>query len=148
MFMKIKTNNADSIVIGVPTDVAAESLPQLIAMFENNAVFVRKLWGAPYEVIEPSIEIILGDKVVSSDSEHTLAVTSHNAVLDNNFSIYQPSLRADYSKALDKKEKENAKLRAEVNYLTNEIASLKESLQNLQNNCCSKQSTEPKGNFT
>ena len=131
MFMKIKTNNADSIVIGVPTDVAAESLPQLIAMFENNAVFVRKLWGAPYEVVEPKIEIILGDKVVSSDSEHALAVTSHEAVLDNKFSIHKPSLRADYTTALDKKEKENAKLRAEVNYLKNEITSLKEKLAEL-----------------
>lgn len=134
MFMKIDTRNANYIVISVPSETSATSLPQLINMFEHNAVFVQQSWSAPHTVVEPKIEIMLGDTLLTDNGEHSMFVTKSDCVLDEQFVIYDPQVRADYVKALDKKEKENTKLRAEVNYLNNELNSLKEQLAALQDN--------------
>lgn len=121
MFAKIKTEGATHILIHVPGDAAAKSLPALAAMLEENAVFIRDGYSK-YDIVEPKMEIVLGNKVTLESYEgEALTVAAGGSVIDDGFEIATPDVLASNRKGIEKKNAEIAKLRAELAFVKSQL---------------------------
>lgn len=131
MFALIETKGATHIAIYVPHEKAAESLPAIARMLEENAKFVKIGWRE-IDMAVPEMSIILGDKYTIKDSEGVeLLITASPEVIGYEFEIATPQAFIDNKKALAKKEEEISRLRKEVDYKNSELNTLKERIEAL-----------------
>ena len=131
MFALIETKGATHIAIYIPGNSAAESLPVLARMLEENAKFIKIGWHE-FGVAVPEMSIILGDKYTLKDSEGVeLTIAASSEVVDKDFAIATPQAFLDNRKALAKKEEENSRLRKELEFKNSELSSLKEKIETL-----------------
>lgn len=129
MFAKIKTEGATHILIYIPGDAAAASLPVLAAMLESNAVFIRDGYSK-YDVVEPKMEIVLGNKFTLENYEgEALTVQAGGEVIDDDFEIATPDVLTSNRKGIEKKNAEIAKLRAELAFVKSQLAEQEKAAQ-------------------
>ena len=131
MFALIETKGATHIAIYIPGNLAAESLPALARMLEENAKFIKIGWRE-IDMAVPEMSIILGDKYTLKDSEGVeLTIAASSEVVDKDFAIATPQVFLDNKKALAKKEEENSRLRKELEFKNSELSGLKEKIEEL-----------------
>ena len=131
MFALIKTNNASHIAIHIPTDTAAESLPQLVKMLENNAVFIHQSWNET-NIVRPEITITLGETYYTEKDGIELHITPKDYVIDTTFEIATPEVLTSNRKMLSKKDAEINKLRTEVSHLKNALENAQHTIDELR----------------
>jgi hypothetical protein len=126
MFALIETKGATHIAINIPHDGADKTIPALVGMLENNAVFVSKGYGT-IETRVPEMSIQLGNKISLENSETELAIfiPGSTNILDDSFVQETPEVRISNGKAIEKKD-------AEIKRLRTELAHTKQQLQDLQ----------------
>jgi len=126
MFALIETKGATHIAINIPLDGADKTIPALVGMLENNAVFVSKGYRA-IETRVPEMSIQLGDRIIMDSSEEQLViqVPDSTSCLDNSFVKQTPEILISNKKAIERKDKE-------IERLTTELAHLKQQLNDLR----------------
>jgi hypothetical protein len=126
MFALIDTKRATHIAINIPHDGADKTIPALVGMLENNAVFIEKSYSG-IETRVPEMSIQLGDKIslANSDEELAIVIPSSTSVLDDSFVQESPEVRISNKKAIDSRD-------AEIKRLRTELAHTKQQLQDLQ----------------
>jgi hypothetical protein len=126
MFALINTKGANHIAIHIPHEGADKTIPALVGMLEQNAVFINKGWSS-IETIRPEMSIQLGNKITLENSDEELAVVAPGqaAILDESFVYGTPEVRLSWKKAIEKKE-------AEIQRLRTELAHVKQQLTDLQ----------------
>lgn len=129
MFALIDTKNATHIAIHVPHEGADKTLPALLGMLENNAVFVKKNWHT-FETCTSETTITLGSKIVMEGQEAELAIVvpSSDHVLDASFLPVTPDVLISNKNAIDKKDSEIARLRTELAHVKQQCADLQNAL--------------------
>jgi hypothetical protein len=135
MFAFIDIKSATHIAIHIPHQDADKTIPSLVGMLENNAVFIRKGYGT-LETCVPEMSIKLGNKVSVDNSETELAVVipDSTSILDHSFVQETPEVRISNSKAIERKDAEIARLRTELAHVKQQLADLRESLEVEVNN--------------
>jgi len=131
MFAQIDTNGATHIIIHVPHEGADKSLPALAAMLEKNATFMN-IGYSETRVIEPKMSILLGDNVNLGNcrnEEVVIKAEGSGDILDDSFIIATPQVFASNAKAIKTKEDELSKLRTELSFVKQELASSKQMVQ-------------------
>lgn len=133
MYMKIKANGANTIFIHIPGDKAAESLPALAAMFEQNAKFVDLGWSGIKQVT-PEISIHLGNSItVEHQDADVMMIEPSDAILDGflpgTAELFASFGRreAEHKRRINLKEAEITELNAKITRLTAEIERMEES---------------------
>ena len=126
MFALIETKGATHIAINIPPEGADKTIPALVGMLENNAVFVVRGYSQ-VETRVPEMSIQLGDKLslANSDEELAIVIPSRANVLDDSFVHESPEVRISNKKAIDSRD-------AEIKRLRTELAHTKQQLQDLQ----------------
>lgn len=125
MYALIETKNATHIAIHIPSMKAAESLPAIAAMLENNAVMIKKGWR-DMEVVKASMTIVLGDTYDIDDNEgESIKVITSADVIGDEFVAESPAVYRSNKAYREKKE-------AELNLARREIESLKLQVEKLQ----------------
>ncbi len=126
MFALIDTKSATHIAINIPHDGADKTIPALVGMLENNAVFIARGYNQ-IETRVPEMSIQLGDKLLlaNSDEELAIVIPSRTNVLDDSFVKESPEVRISNKKAIDSRD-------AEIKRLRTELAHTKQQLQDLQ----------------
>ena len=130
MFALIDTKNATHIAINIPQQGADKTIPALVGMLENNAVFIYKSYGT-LETREPEMSIQLGDKLLldNHESEVAIVIPSSTSVLDDSFVQETPAVRISNKKAIEKKDAEIARLRTELAHTQQQLTDLRESIE-------------------
>ncbi len=130
MFALIDTKGATHIAINIPLDGADKTIPALVGMLENNAVFVNRHYSG-IETRVPEMSIQLGDKLSfdSSNEEMVILIPSRTNVLDDSFVMETPEVRISNAKAIRAKDTEIQRLRTELEHT-------KQQLQCLQDEIC------------
>ena len=130
MFAFIETKNATHIAINIPQQGADKTIPALVGMLENNAVFIRKSYGT-LETCTPEMSIQLGDKVFLDNSETELAILipGNTSILDDSFVQEAPDVRISNRKAIEKKDAEIVRLRTELAHVKQQFTDLRESIE-------------------
>lgn len=123
MLMIIKTNDASHIAINIPTDVADKALPAIANMFETNATFIQNNYSS-IEVVKPTIDIHLGNVFKKENYESEVIIKTNDLVLTEDFITYSPEVFISNKKALETKDREISRLRAELNLANSRIESL------------------------
>jgi hypothetical protein len=126
MFALIETKGATHIAINIPLEGADKTIPALVGMLENNAVFINRGYST-LETIKPVMSIQLGDKIsIEKDDSELVIVTPRCAsVLDDSFVNETPEVKISHKKGVERKEQEICRLRTE-------LAHTKQQLQDLQ----------------
>jgi hypothetical protein len=126
MFALIETKGATHIAINIPHNGADKTIPSLVGMLENNAVFINKGWNV-LETRKPEMLIQLGSKVSleNGDSELVIQVPGSTSVLDDSFVKETPEVMISHKKGIEKKDQE-------IRRLQTELAHTKQQLQDLQ----------------
>jgi hypothetical protein len=132
MFALIDTKNASHIAIHIPAQGADKAIPALVGMLEQNAVFIKKQWSA-LETVVPEMSIQLGDKLTHDNSEGELAITipGNANVLGESFVHETPEVRISNKKAIDKKDAEISRLRAELTLVKQQLADSRDRINAL-----------------
>ena len=130
MFALIETKGATHIAINIPHDGADKTIPALVGMLENNAVFVSK----GYRMIEtrvPEMSIQLGDRIVMDGSEEELVIQipGSPSILDDSFVKETPEVLISNKKAIERKDKEIERLATELAHVKQQLADLRESIE-------------------
>ena len=130
MFALIETKGATHIAINIPHDGADKTIPALVGMLENNAVFVSKGYGT-IETRVPEMSIQLGNKISLENSETELAIfiPGSTNILDDSFVQETPEVKISNGKAIKKKDEEIARLRTELAHVKQQLADLRESIE-------------------
>lgn len=130
MFAYIDTKNATHIAINIPQQGADKSIPALVAMLEENAVFIRKNWNT-FETCVPEMSIRLGDKVCieGNDAELAIVIPGSTSVLDDSFVKETPEVRVSSKKAIEKKDEEIARLRTELAHTKQQLDDLRKAYE-------------------
>jgi hypothetical protein len=130
MFAFIDTKNATHIAINIPQQDADKTIPALVGMLENNAVFIRKGYST-LETCAPEMSIQLGDKVSLENSETELAIVipGSTSILDDSFVQETPEVRISNGKAIEKKDAEIARLRTELAHVKQRLSDLSDAMQ-------------------
>lgn len=123
MFALIATNQATHIAIHIPCEGADKTIPALVGMLENNAVFIRKCYSA-LETCAPEMSIQLGDKISleNSDAELAIVIPGSTSILDDSFVLETPDVRVSNKKAIEKKDAEITRLRTELAHVKQQLA--------------------------
>jgi len=129
MFALIETKNATHIAINIPKDGADKTIPALVGMLENNAVFIQK----GYSILETrtaEMSIQLGDKIAldNSDSELIVLIPSSTEILDESFVHESPEILISNRKAIEKKDAEIQRLRLELAHITQKFEDLRNAI--------------------
>ena len=98
MFIEIKAQSANTILISVPTETSAKSLPSIVEMLENNAVFLHDGWSS-LDVIKPKISISLFDEYTAQGGDVKYTVKSSDAVLSDDFVHCTPEVLVSFKEA-------------------------------------------------
>ena len=130
MFAFINTKQATHIAISIPQQGADKTIPALVGMLENNAVFIRKGYST-LETCAPEMSIQLGDKVFLDNSETELAIVipGNTSILDDSFVQESPHVMISNRKASEKKDGEIARLRTELAHVKQQLTDLRESIE-------------------
>jgi len=122
MFAVIETNGANHIVIAVPGDTAAKSLPALASMFEKNAVFVSRGYREA-KIVKPKMSIVLGDSYEMDGDEPAIVVNmpDSGAVIGEDFAIATPEVFTSNAKAIATRDERIARLQVENQSLRNQL---------------------------
>ena len=128
MFAFIDTKNATHIAINIPQQGADKTIPALVGMFENNAVFIRKCYST-LETCAPEMSIQLGDKILLDNHESELAIVVPNnaSILDDSFVQETPAVRISNKKAIERRDIEIARLRTELAHVRQLLNDLQKS---------------------
>lgn len=129
MFAYIETSNATHIAIRIPEVGADKTIPALVGILENNAIFINKGYGTP-ETRKPKMSIVLGDSISleGNDSEIVVFIPDSNNIIDDSFVIEAPEVRISNKKAIETKDKEISRLRNEIAVAKQQLESLRESI--------------------
>jgi hypothetical protein len=129
MFALIETKGATHIAINIPHDGADKTIPALVGMLENNAVFVSKGYRA-LETRVPEMSIQLGDRIVMDNSEEELAIQipGSTSVLDDSFAKETPEVLISNRKAIERKDKEIERLATELAHVKQQLGDLRERI--------------------
>jgi hypothetical protein len=129
MFALIETKNATHIAIHIPHEGADKTIPALVGMLENNAVFISKGYST-LETRVPEMSIQLGDKIMleNSETEMVICTPGSASVLDDSFVNEAPEVKISSQKAIKKKDDEIARLRTELAHTKQQLADLQERI--------------------
>jgi hypothetical protein len=129
MFALIETKNATHIAIHIPHEGADKTIPALVGMLENNAVFISKGYNA-LEARVPEMSIQLGDKIMLENSETEMAICIPGSawVLDDSFVNEAPEVKVSSQKAIKRKDDEIARLRTELAHTKQQLTDLQERI--------------------
>ena len=132
MFVQIETKGASHIVIAVPGDMAAKSLPMLAAMLEQNAVFVNKGYQS-ISIVKPEMTITLGQVIQVGDDSNgeVIKIVESGHVVGNEFELATPEVFVSNAKQKKYQEGRIADLNARLSLANSELAALKERVQEL-----------------
>jgi hypothetical protein len=130
MFALIDTNGATHIAINIPPDGADKTIPALVGMLENNAVFVNRHYSG-IETRVPEMSIQLGDKLSfeSSNEEMVIVIPSKTNVLDDSFVMEAPEVRISNMKAIQAKDGEIKRLRNELEHTKHRLQCLQDEIR-------------------
>lgn len=130
MFALIETKNATHIAINIPQQGADKSIPALVGMLENNAVFVRKAYST-LETCTPEMSIQLGDKVLleGNETELVIVIPGSTSIIDDSFVQEAPDVKISNSKAIRKRDEEIARLRTELAHTKQQLTDLHKSIE-------------------
>ncbi len=131
MFALINTKGANHIAIHIPHEGADKTIPALVGMLEQNAVFINKGWGT-LETTTPEMSVALGDKITLETNDAVLAVVvpSRAAILDESFVHATPEVRLSYKKVIEKGEAEIQRLRTELAHVKQQLIDLQDRINN------------------
>jgi hypothetical protein len=126
MFALINTKGANHIAIHIPHEGADRTIPALVGMLEQNAVFINKGYCG-IETTKPEMSIQLGNRITLENSDEELAVVAPGqvAILDESFVHDTPEVRLSYRKGIKRKD-------IEIQRLLTELAHVKQQLTDLQ----------------
>jgi hypothetical protein len=129
MFALIETKGATHIAINIPHDGADKTIPALVGMLENNAVFVSKGY-CTLETRKPEMSIQLGDRIVidNSDEELVIQIPGSASVLGDSFVTETPEVLISNRKAIERKDKEIERLATELAHVKQQLADLRERI--------------------
>jgi hypothetical protein len=129
MFAFIETNNATHIAIAIPLEGADKTIPALVAMLENNAVFVQKGYDT-LETRKPKMTIELDSEIEVKGRESTLSIRipGSTSVIDDSFVLETPEVRISNQKALAQKDAEISRLRTELAHVKQQFTDLQERI--------------------
>jgi hypothetical protein len=129
MFALIETKGATHIAINIPHDGADKTIPALVGMLENNAVFVSKGYRT-LETRKPEMSIQLGDRIVidNSDEELVIQIPGSASVLGDSFVTETPEVLISNRKAIERKDKEIERLATELAHVKQQLADLRERI--------------------
>lgn len=127
MFASIETKGASHIIIHIPHEGADKSLPALARMLEQNAVFVNRGYQES-TVIKPEMSIILGDEFKNENSDSIIIIQTNNSVIDPDFVNYTPDVLISNAKAMRREKDENTRVRTELQFVKQQLATAKEQL--------------------
>ncbi len=130
MFALIETKGATHIAINIPHDGADKTIPALVGMLENNAVFVSKGYRT-LETRKPEMSIQLGDRIVmdNSDEELVIQIPRSTSVLGDSFVTETPEVLISNRKAIERKDKEIERLATELAHVKQQLADLREMIR-------------------
>jgi hypothetical protein len=135
MFIQVELKNSQKILISVPAAGAEKSLPQIIKLFENNAIFLEGY--NEFKQYKPEITITLGSTYEhKSYGQDNLVISAPDSfdTIDESFLIATPELYISNKADLAKKDAEIAKLNDRVKLLELEKAQIKEHSEVFQAN--------------
>lgn len=112
MFAIIDTKGANKIAIHIPHQGAEKTLPALAAMLEQNATFINSGYYDAV-VVKPEMSIHLGDNFQFDTEKPEIVITKNASVISDDFVIDAPEVRISYKKAIEAKDKEIERFRAE-----------------------------------
>ena len=128
MFVEIETNGASHIVIAVPGDMAAKSLPTLAAMLEQNAVFVAKGWQ-DMKTVKASMRITLGEKLALDNNDgQEMLVAMKGEVIGEEFELATPEVFASNAKKVARLDELIKKLTAQLSLANSEMQAMRERI--------------------
>jgi hypothetical protein len=129
MFALIETKGATHIAINIPHAGADKTIPALVGMLENNAVFVSKGYRT-LETRKPEMSIQLGDRIVidNSDEELVIQIPGSASVLGDSFVTETPEVLISNRKAIERKDKEIERLATELAHVKQQLADLRERI--------------------
>jgi len=132
MFALIKTNGATEIAIHIPHQGAEKTLPALAAMLEQNATFIKRGY---YEanVVKPEMQIVLGNTYIMDVEKPTIEIAASGSVIGEDFVLDSPEVRVSFKKAIDGKDKEIERLRAELSMAKMERDRLQDRINEIAN---------------
>jgi len=132
MFALIKTNGATEIAIHIPHQGAEKTLPALAAMLEQNATFIDRGY---YEanVVKPEMQIVLGNTYIMDGEKPTIEIAASGSVIGEDFVLDSPEVRVSFKKAIDGKDKEIERLRAELSMAKMERDRLQDRINEIAN---------------
>lgn len=129
MFIKVDLNGATNILISIPSEGSEKTLPAIINMLEQNAVFIEDSWNK-FEETKPNCSIVLGDRYSSKrrneDADYTVAPS--NCVIDG-FEPVNNQLFISFNEYKEKAVEEHRKLTKELNELKEKNKSLIEKIE-------------------
>jgi hypothetical protein len=130
MFALIETKGATHIAINIPHDGADKTIPSLVGMLENNAIFVSKSYNT-IETRVPEMSIQLGNKISLENSETELAIFIPDStnILDDSFVQEAPEVWVSNAKGIKKKDDEIVRLRTELAHVKQQLTDLRESIE-------------------
>jgi hypothetical protein len=129
MFALIETKGATHIAIHIPAEGADKTIPALVGMLEENAVFVCRGYSQ-IETRTPEMSIQLGDKLffANSDEELAIVIPSSASVLDDSFVKEAPEVKISNQKAIDRRDAEIKRLRTELEHTKQQLQDLQERI--------------------
>lgn len=132
MFALIKTNGATEIAIHVPHQGAEKTLPALAAMLEQNATFINRGY---YEanVVKPEMQIVLGNTYIMDGEKPTIEIAASGSVIGEDFVLDSPEVRISFKKAMESKDKDIERLRAELSMAKMERDRLQDRINEIAN---------------
>ncbi len=123
MFILIDAKGASHIAISVPQEGADCSLPAIVGMLEENAVFLGMSYSGPTQKVKPKITIELGNELSFENRAEELYVLNPDSqcVLRRSLDPHTPELVVSYKKAMEEKDKAMNALRVELAHVKQKL---------------------------
>lgn len=133
MFALIDTKGATHIAINIPHEGADKTIPSLVGMLEQNAIFVHRSYNT-LETRIPEMSIQLGDKLLMNTSGEELAITIpfSTSILDESFVNESPEVKISNKKAIEERDSKIQRLQLEVANLNQSLNDLKDQIKAMQ----------------
>jgi len=123
MFILIDAKGASHIAISVPQEGADCSLPAIVGMLEENAVFLGMSYSGPTQKVKPKITIELGNELSFENRAEELYILNPDSqcVLRRSLDPHTPELVVSYKKAMEEKDKAMNALRVELAHVKQQL---------------------------
>jgi hypothetical protein len=128
MFALIETKGATHIAVCIPRENADKSIPAIVGLFEDNTKFIQKGFSE-LSVCKPNITIVLGQVLTFENYQNEMVVTipDSNTVFEGYYPL-TPEVLLSNKKAIEAKDQEIKRLRAELTLTENRLARAKDEL--------------------